>query len=392
MADASNHRLSYIPEATIGTMPTSPRLIVLPDSRTTLGMGRDLLSSERISPDRYPEEPRTGAQNFAGEIPVDLSWRTYDDFLASALQGQWADQHVGADQVDLNVDGGGITTYDIEDSFVTAGGNVFIEEIDATLQRVVFRFEPSSGSFTNHVSENLTNLTIDGSTFNVETFTDVQEIREVIAGTDRLSMTMVREFRDLTALNVQRFLGCEVTSMNISASANDLAKATFNLLGQQGNILETALPANSSLTVPAPYKAFDTFSGELKIDDTATCIVTELSLDLDNNYEPRYAVGCQGTQDPAIGQSNISGNITVFFEDTTFLTKFVNEESFALEFAFADPLGNELRFILPNCVVGADVKPDVGGEGDITLPVAFTAHKDETIGSHLLIRSTAGTP
>lgn len=89
MSEASAHKLSYIVETVRGTTPATPNFIRLPDTRTTLALTKETLPSERLTGDRFPSTPRTGASVVGGDIPVDLSSGAYDDFLASALQGAW---------------------------------------------------------------------------------------------------------------------------------------------------------------------------------------------------------------------------------------------------------------------------------------------------------------
>ena len=84
MAEASAHKLSYVEEAERGVTPTNPRFKRLPDTRTTIALLKDTLQTERLTGDRFPAKPRTGASQVGGDIPADLSFQAYNDFIASA--------------------------------------------------------------------------------------------------------------------------------------------------------------------------------------------------------------------------------------------------------------------------------------------------------------------
>jgi hypothetical protein len=73
----------------------------------------------------------------------------------------------------------------------------------------------------------------------------------------------------------------------------------------------------------------------------------------------------------------------VFYEDETIYEKYVNEELLALELKLTDPAGNSLIFKMPQCKIGTGTQPDVTEDGQVSLTVPFTAHKDDTLGSHL---------
>lgn len=389
MSEASAHKLSYIIEAIRGTTPTNPRFQALPDTRTTLALTRDTLTSERITGDRFPEEPRSGVNGVSGDIPADLSSRAYDDFIASALQGPWVEAGL-IDGVDFEVDSvpnDDLTQGDIVDT--PTNGQVFIDFLDAKAEKTVLRFDPTiAGPSTFHELFGLDSVTIDGVLFEVTAYADLEEDGTVKAGDTRLSFSVLREFSDFEGGEKPFLLysGCEVASWNLTAAANSLAKSTFTFFGRDMDGPNENAPTNTSIAPAFDTEPFDTFSGAMEIDGVETCIVTDYSLTINNGHAPRYGIGCDVSEDPSVNMSLIEGSITTYFEDADLYEKFVNEGSMALKLTLSDSDNNQMVIYLPNCKVGSGTQPDVSGDGPITLVVNFTAHKDQALGSHISVQ------
>ena len=387
MAEASAHKLSYVAEVTRGTTPTNPRFRALPDTRTTLGLTRENLTSERLTGDRFPAEPRSGAKGVAGDIPADLSTRAYDDFIASALQGSWVESGT-ADTVTLEQAGVESTLVDVGDTFATSNGVVTVESLDSKAQQIVLRFDATvTAAATTHTINGLDSTTIDSEVFEVTAYQDGEENAIVKAGDTRLSFSILREFSDFSGGGpVLLFKGCEVSAWNLTAAANGIAKSTFTFFGRDMDAPAATAPANSSVAPAFDSQPFDTFSGSLEIDGVDSCIVTDYSVTINNGHAPRYVVGCAESEDASVTQSLIEGSITVYYGDAELYKKFVNEQSLALKLTLEDAAANKMVIDLPNLIVGNGTQPDVSADGPITMTVNFTAHKDDTLQSHMSVQ------
>ena len=210
----------------------------------------------------------------------------------------------------------------------------------------------------------------------------------LLAGDTRKSFSILREFSDFAAGKKPfiKFEGCEVASMAFTSTSNNLVETAFTFFGQSGGSPELTAPTGTTYAPAITTDPFDSFSGEMKIDDAATCIVTDFSFNIENGHAPKYAVGCQGTGDPSVTQSNVGGSLTIFFEDETLYEKYVNETLIGLELTLTDPAGNDLIFAMPQCKIGNGTQPDVTEDGTVTMTVNYTAHKDDTLGSHISVQ------
>lgn len=390
MSEASAHKLSYVVETTRGITPTNPRFRALPDTRTTLALTKELLATERLTGSRFPAEPRTGASVVGGDIPADLSSQTYDDFISSALQGDWVDDAgAAADSVDLTVDSAANAGVVVGATFNTTNGVVTVESIDSQANEVVLTYVEESNDSVTHQLFGLGTVTIDGDDFEATSYTDALQSATAKAGDTRKSFSVIREFSDFGA-GEEPFLlykGCEVASWNLTAAANGLAKSTFTFFGREMVGPSATAPAGTTYAPAIDTEPFDTFSGAMEVDGIAKCIVTDYNLTINNGHAARYTVGCAASQDPMVAQSVVEGSITVYLEDATLYKKFVKEEKLSLKLTLADSHGNKFIVDLPNLKIGSGTQPDVTGDGSITIPINFTAHKDNDIESHVRVQT-----
>jgi hypothetical protein len=169
----------------------------------------------------------------------------------------------------------------------------------------------------------------------------------------------------------------------MSVSPNAIVTADFGIMGQNLTLSGTE-PTGTTYVEPMGDCPFDGFSGTIDEGGVPIGIVTEVALALENGLETRPVVGSGLTLQPSIGKSNLTGQITVYFENSALLEKFIDETKSSLEFVLADAEGNSYTFNLPN-IIYTGGSPDVSGEGSITLSMPFQALFDEIVETSLTI-------
>lgn len=193
------------------------------------------------------------------------------------------------------------------------------------------------------------------------------------AGTTRRSFTMLREFQDITGVGKYLlYSGIEVNTVNLTNSANDRTNITFGVLGQSQGASTADAPATSTLGTPSTDTMMTGLLGAVSEGGTPSGIITEASFTLENGLEIRPVIGSDLTLNPSIGRSNVSGQVTAYFEDGTLLNKFINGTSSSLEFECKDADDNAFKFLFPN-IRYTGGQPDVSGQGSITLALPFQA-------------------
>jgi len=213
------------------------------------------------------------------------------------------------------------------------------------------------------------------------TWTSDGDPETLIAGTTARSFTIERHHEDIG--KYLRSTGCCFNSMSLSIAPNSMVTGSFGVIGKDFSIASAAITGASyaAETTTAP---FDSFTGAITDGGSTIAIVTALELNIDNGLEAQYVVGDSTSLKPPLAQSNISGSITAYFEDTTLIDKFVNETSSALTFTLTDAAGNDYLFNMPNVKYNSG-NPEVGGPGAVTVTLDFIALYNAGITSQLQI-------
>ena len=224
------------------------------------------------------------------------------------------------------------------------------------------------------------------------------ETDQPAAGTDRLragvarrSFSFVRHFSDLAASEFPYFhyYGCEVSSITLTIAANAMVTGAFTIVGKGQTLLQNlstmGVPTYTARTTTPPV---DSFTGVLEENGSTLGVVTEMSLTLENGITPRFVVGSRQTINPSVGNSNLTGSMTVFFESGALVKKFVDEAESDLYFSMPDLEGNLIEYRIPR-IKYTGGQPDVSGVGPVTLTMPFQALFDPTLGTNIAMDRTS---
>lgn len=384
MADGSRHTLYSVEETVYGTTPNNPALDTVRITGTTLGLSKDSLQSEEIRSDRQIADFRQGANQVGGDINFELSYTSLDQFLEAALlSDDWASPATtGTTTIDANGTG-----------FARASGSFLTDGFQVGM------LVTSSGYAASGFNGESVITAVDALTMTTTPVSGSQGVEagdgdeliiaaEVISsGTERRSFTFVRNFADiLTADNPYHiFTGVEVNELSLSISANAMITGTMTVVGQGQSTAQdlTGLgtPTFPSVSTTTPL---DSFTGTIEEGGATIAVVTEVTLSLSNGIEPKFVVGSKNSIFPSVARSDLTGQVTAFFENSDLLDKFLDETESSIVFTLPDADGNLLRFRIPR-IKYTGGQPDVDGEGPITLSMPFQALRDTTTGTNLLI-------
>jgi hypothetical protein len=199
---------------------------------------------------------------------------------------------------------------------------------------------------------------------------------------------MLRYFSDMaaTAKRYHLLTGVEINTLGLSLTPNGRVSATFGLIGQD---LTPAVNPPTGITYNAASTnlSFDGWSGSVVVDSTPLGIATELTLNMENGLAARFVLGSDKTIRPSIGRFQVTGQMTVYFEDGDLFDLYVNNQEVDLSFSLVDPAGNDQTWTLPR-IICSSAQTDTSGQGPITIPLQFQALYDETAGTTLSITRT----
>ena len=386
MGDTSRHNLYSILESVYGTTPTSPNFDTLRHTALSLGLSKNTQISEELKANRQIASFKHGAKQIGGDLGFELSYGTYDTFIEAALGGTWAtssaynDTTISVDDADgsFNDSGNGFITAGFKpgDRFTSSGFTEGANNDDFIIQSV------TAGKI----------IVTDGSALVTEAAGDSVTLTttstSVTAGTVRRSFSFLREFSDLATGGFHLFNGVEMNGFSLNVTADAKVTGTFTTLGRDQPATSDTAPAGTTYNAETTTQVMDSFTGTINENGTAIGVVTELTFTLENGMEPRFVVGDDKTILPKIGRSNLSGNITAYFENSDLLNKFINETESSLDFTLVDADGNSYQFTFPRIKYNGG-QPDVSGDTSITLSMPFQALEDPTLDTNVIITKVA---
>lgn len=382
MSDSARHALYSVLETEYGVTPETPAFRAIRHTGTTLGLTKSTMLSEELRADRQISDFRHGTKQTGGDVNTELSYGSHDPFFEAVLCGTWTPKNapyaaatISAEASDnsFNDTAAGFPALSVGDKisvagFTTAGNNGVARVVSRTASKIVV----SGLTLTDEAL---------GDAVTITTLVDVLK-----AGVVRRSFSILRHFSDLleAAKPFHLFRGVELNTLNLTVGVNALVTANFGTVGQGMNAPAGTAPAGSTYVAANSLAVMDSFTGSIYQTDAATCVITELTATLENGIEPRFTVCADETIKPSIGRSNLTGQVTAYFEDSTFIDKFIAGEDTSLSYLLGDKVGNGYRVTYPKIKYNGG-QPDTQGQGAITLSIPFQAIYDPVTGTQIII-------
>lgn len=207
------------------------------------------------------------------------------------------------------------------------------------------------------------------------------------AGTTQRSFTFERKFPSIDTPEWHRAEGSVVNSLSLEIAPNAMVTGSFGIVAED-LLLATSEVASSTYSADAGNLPFDSFTGSITEGGSSIATVTNLSLNIDNGVEARFAVGSDITLEPTSGRSNVTGSLTAYFTSKALYEKFLNETESEIVCTLTDLDGNDLQIDIPRIKYTAG-NPDVSDEGSVTVALDFQALYSSGDASNIVFTRTA---
>ena len=357
----------YIEEVTCGVTPTSPAWKPLRYTSGNMQLSKDGLQSAELDGSREVADLRLGQNQTSGEISVELSLNAYDDLLEAALGGTWASG--------VELSGVEITSDATLQSFTRTAGDFLIDgaQVGMLVQCVDLVNGENNGIFQIQQLNGTTLYVccINGVTVTdeVATTTDINFADQLQIGSNRRSFSVLTHFADADGGAGEYHLtkGVEIVGYSFDTSVNALVTGTFSTIGRSYSA-DVALPSGSTFVSVAKTEPFSSVDGTIQWNSGVVreplAYVTSLTNTLDNNASAQFEIGSNDTSFIEQGRANSNISMTAFFEDSTILNRFINEEETSIQLTLSGTDG-AFSFEYPR-VIFTSGAPDVAGEGSIT--------------------------
>lgn len=192
-------------------------------------------------------------------------------------------------------------------------------------------------------------------------------------GSAQLAHTIEVAHTDITQYLV--YTGVIADTMSLEVNLDGVVQSTFSFVGKDMTISGTALDA--SPTAATDEQPFVHFDGTFKENDVAVANLTSINLSITNTNAENRALGSDTVVNYSPGMFKVTGTVTAYFEDATYVNKFINETASSIEFVLDDGAGNTHTYLIPNIKYTGGDTP-VSGEGPVMVNLPFIALYDET--------------
>lgn len=333
--------LSYAQEAVWGTLPAVPFQQIRYTGESLSGTKQrnrpaEILSTGEVAAAITTQESAGGGVNFA------LSYGTFDDLIAGALNSDWSAAVVA------NSVAGDIT--------VSAGAAGSVRTLTSSLagkftgivagQFIVVRgfTQPSANGYFQVTSANGTVLTfLNALSTTAETPAgSAVAIRActLVNGTTFKSFHVQQKFSPSLYL---RYPGSFVSGMTVSGGAGQFLNGSFTFLSQSE--AQFAVDASTGSVLPPPtgkvHDPVSNFAGVFLDGQPIAAVVDSFSLTTsDTGAAQEFGMGSAAAQGIVMGLLEVKGMVKVYFKDFSLYARFKSETTGNVSFVTKDAAGN----------------------------------------------------
>lgn len=390
IADTSDTRLAFIPEATWGATPTTPAFQKVRYTGENFAHAKATAVSNEIRSDAEVADLIQVGVSGEGGYDFELSYGAIDFnvLLAHALRTTGVVAQSGTHTGSV-----GSTS-----TFIRPTGSYIVDGFKAgmSIDTTGYTAGGNNGTFTiaSVAADGLTITTVE-TTLTVETGDANETIDEtggalsvLKGGIEKKSLTFEKFLEGGATDAYQRFTGGRINNFNLDFSTNEIVTGRFDVIGKEGEALDTAIISGATYVEPNTNDIFNAVQGAvLDINGvTGTIYITNLTMALTNNAAPRNAIGNLPAIDVRYGRREITGNITAYFDASAggkeLYDAYMAHGAGALRWSVDDGTNN-VTFHLPK-VKFATATTNIGGNNeDVLVEATYQALVEPTFGSSI---------
>lgn len=376
-AAGSQFNIAYIEESTPGTTPGSPSMKVFRTTGTDLDGQKDTFQSNELRSDQEIVDFRHGNRRNSGNLNFEFSYGAFDDWLKAIVgASSWATVATKTATTIAAVNSNPDTLTDSGSGFVTAGfeaGDEITITGGANNGIVITAATVAAGTITCVGGDSLT-AEVAGTSI---TLTAARQ--KVASGTTAQFFTVELRHTDVSVYRV--FTGIRANTVSMSIQPNAPVTGSIGVLGWDFANNTSSLDASPADV--AENEVFTIDTGTIKIDGVSVAIVTGIDFTINRGLSLAFVAAATSAQQTFPGRINVTGTITMFLENRTYLELFKNETVFTLEVRVTD--GTQYYDILfPKLKPGGAPTP-VQNEAGIVTSLPFQGLRDSTVGASIVI-------
>lgn len=376
MTDSNRTQITFIKESVYGVTPDTPQMQELRMTGESLNKNINNIVSNEIRSDRQISDLIQAAKSAAGDINFELSYGTYDEFLASALySGDWSS--------DLNISGTDIAA---DATGFTSSSTDFVAE--GVVVGQIIKVAGFTGNVANNTYYRVTSVSAnDLNTSPAPAATDAAGEAVTIKGsyirngTTQRSFTIEKGFLDISEFFT--YIGMVVNQMSLNIKSQEIVTGTFSLMGKNATLAGSSIDATpTAATTSEILNAVDDVASikEGGTEVASPNFVEELTIELNNNLRSKYAVGSDSLTGIGTGKCDVTGSLKTYFGDSALMDKYIAGTKTSIDFRIQDAAGNTYIFDLPEIKFDSANVVAQGQDQDVFAEMNYRAIRDAVYG------------
>lgn len=375
----SNVSISYVAETTHGTTPGTPTMKPLRLISRNINPTKGSLISAELRQDRQGGQARHGFRSVAGSFGFELGLVDQDDWIEAALGGTWATV--------TGMATGTVTTVQAGKTYTRAAGSYLTDGLlpGDTIDWTGFVQADSNGRKTI-AAVTATVMTVIEAIGTGETAVAGTSAlfpgKRLKVGTTLKTFTVERRFSTITQF--QGFRGVAVNQMSLSITPENIVTGTYDVIGMNFDALTgTTLGTPAAAGSGAPFNGF---LGALYEAGVVMGLITAITIQINNSRTVSPVLFAFGSPDVYDGPAEVTGSVTVQFQDAVMLNKFINETTSSLNLRMDDLTSTGfMRVYIPSLLyTGGPIDPPASGPVLINMP--WRANPDVASGTNLMFQ------
>jgi len=402
MSDSSSVQLFFVAETAWGEIPVASPL-VLSEFRFTnesLTQNTETAVSEEIRSDRQVADIIRTQVGAGGDAGIELSFGSHDPLFEGALYDDFSTEVNDTADIAISFPSPENNTA----IFTNVGGgspDPFKNIVAGQFIRLVGSLaSPTNDGFYKVLTVDSTaspeSITVSPAPPSVETITGAQIRGQFIRnGTTRKSFQIEKLFSDLSPLEIQRFSGMRVGSMDLNIAPGAIINGSFTFQGKQLIASSTSIGSQTqALSSDDVMSAVDNITDILingeQITDQAACF-TNVQFTVENNLRDQPCIGSLALGGIGIGRTNVSGTIEAYFRNRALFDLYLDFLTTSVSFR-ATLGGDSYVFDFPAVKFTSGEVVAGGNDQDVIVSLEFESKRDPASDFMVAInRIPAGT-
>ncbi len=202
----------------------------------------------------------------------------------------------------------------------------------------------------------------------------------IINGVTKHSFSIERVNTDIQQYFL--YLGMVPNTLTMTIESGSPITANLGFVGKNETLSQSESGASYTDAPLTPIMNAISSVGQVGIDGAplAACLLQKIDFTLDNQATGKTGIGVLGFCDVDGKSISLTGSIAMYFNDQTYYEKYLNSESFSVQFDLEDPLGNAYSIQLPECKFDSATANVTGKDDDVMVEGTFVAIVDPVYG------------